>query len=46
MKIIEMSSIAPLATKEVGAACAKAGVPMLESPVSGGEIGAINGTLA
>lgn len=46
MKIIDMSSIAPLATREVGKACAEAGVPMLESPVSGGEIGAINGTLA
>lgn len=46
MKIIDMSSIAPLTTKEVGKACAEVGVPMLESPVSGGEIGAINGTLA
>lgn len=46
MKIIDMSSIAPLATREVGKACEEAGVPLLESPVSGGEIGAINGTLA
>jgi len=46
MKIIDMSSIAPLVTKEVGQACAEAGVPMLEAPVSGGEAGAINGTLA
>ena len=46
LKIIDMSSIAPLATKEIGNACAEAGVPLLESPVSGGEQGAINGTLS
>ena len=46
LKIIDMSSIAPLATKEIGAKCMEAGVPLLESPVSGGEVGAINGTLA
>ena len=46
LKIIDMSSIAPLATREVGKACAEAGVPMLEAPVSGGEQGAINGTLS
>lgn len=46
LKIIDMSSIAPLATKEIGKACAEAGVPLLESPVSGGEQGAINGTLS
>lgn len=46
LKIIDMSSIAPLAIQEVGRACEAAGVPILESPVSGGEVGAINGTLA
>lgn len=46
LRIIEMSSIAPLMTREVGAACAEAGVPMLESPVSGGVIGAADGTLS
>jgi len=46
MKLLDMSSIAPLATREIGKACEEAGVPMLESPVSGGEIGAINGSLA
>lgn len=46
MKIVDMSSIAPLATKEIGKACQLAGVPLLESPVSGGEQGAINGTLS
>ena len=41
--LLEMSSIAPLATKEIGAACAEAGVPMLEAPVSGGVVGAADG---
>ncbi len=34
---IDMSSIAPLASQEVAAECAKKGVRMLEAPVSGGE---------
>ena len=46
LKIIDMSSIAPLAIREVGKACEEAGVPLLESPVSGGEVGAINATLS
>ncbi|WP_300764170.1 NAD(P)-binding domain-containing protein [uncultured Oscillibacter sp.] len=46
LRIIEMSSIAPLMTREVGAVCAEAGVPMLESPVSGGVMGAADGTLS
>ncbi len=44
--LLEMSSINPLATKEIGEACEKAGVPMLEAPVSGGVIGAEKGTLS
>lgn len=44
--LIDMSSIAPLAAKEVSEACAKKGVKMLDSPVSGGEPKAINGTLS
>lgn len=44
--LIEMSSIAPLMTQEIGEACAKAGVAMLEAPVSGGEPKAIDGTLS
>ncbi|HHT24049.1 MAG TPA: 2-hydroxy-3-oxopropionate reductase [Clostridiaceae bacterium] len=44
--IIDMSSIAPLASQEVEAACAKQGVKMIDAPVSGGEPGAINGTLS
>ena len=40
MILLEMSSIAPLATKEIGKLCEEAGVPMLEAPVSGGVGGA------
>lgn len=43
---IDMSSIAPLASQEVAAECAKKGVRMLEAPVSGGEPKAIDGTLS
>lgn len=44
--IIDMSSIAPDASKEVSAECAKKGVRMIDAPVSGGTVGAENGTLA
>ena len=44
--LLEMSSIAPLATREIGKACAEAGVPMLEAPVSGGVGGAAEGKLS
>jgi 2-hydroxy-3-oxopropionate reductase len=44
--VVDMSSIAPLAAKEVAAALAKKGVEMLDAPVSGGEPKAIEGTLA
>lgn len=44
--LIDMSSIAPLASKEVCEACAKRGVRMIDAPVSGGEPKAIDGTLA
>ena len=43
---IDMSSIAPTAAQEIGKACAEKGVRMLDAPVSGGEPGAINGTLS
>lgn len=46
LKYIDMSSIAPLAAKEVGEACAAKGVMMLDAPVSGGEPKAIDGTLS
>lgn len=44
--LIDMSSIAPAASKEIGAACAAKGVRMLDAPVSGGEPKAIDGTLS
>ena len=44
--IIDMSSISPLVSQKVGAACAAKGVEFLDAPVSGGEPKAIDGTLA
>ncbi|HPZ15112.1 MAG TPA: 2-hydroxy-3-oxopropionate reductase [Sphaerochaeta sp.] len=44
--IVDMSSIAPLASQEIEKACAEKGVRMLDAPVSGGEPKAIDGSLA
>ena len=44
--ILDMSSIAPLVSQKIAAVCAEKGVEMLDAPVSGGEPGAVNGTLA
>ena len=44
--IIDMSSIAPLVSKRIAIEVEKKGVEMLDAPVSGGENGAIQGTLA
>lgn len=44
--LIDMSSIAPLASKEIAVELAKKGVEMLDAPVSGGEPKAIDGTLS
>jgi len=44
--LIDMSSIAPLASKEICEACAKKGVKMIDAPVSGGEPKAIDGTMS
>lgn len=44
--LIDMSSIAPLVSKEVAAEAQKKGVEMLDAPVSGGEPKAKDGTLA
>ena len=44
--IVDMSSIAPLASREIAAEVAKKGVAMLDAPVSGGEPKAIDGTLS
>jgi 2-hydroxy-3-oxopropionate reductase len=44
--VIDMSSISPVAAREVGDALTKRGVKFLDAPVSGGEPGAINATLS
>ncbi|WP_338451271.1 2-hydroxy-3-oxopropionate reductase [Niallia oryzisoli] len=44
--IIDMSSITPTVSKQLAEEAAKKGVGFLDAPVSGGEPGAINGTLA
>ena len=44
--LIDMSSIAPLASKEISERAKEKGVVMLDAPVSGGEPKAIEGTLA
>jgi 2-hydroxy-3-oxopropionate reductase len=44
--LIDMSSIAPLVSREVAARLAEKKIRMLDAPVSGGEPMAINGTLS
>ena len=44
--IIDMSTIAPAVARELAARAAGLGVEMLDAPVSGGEIGAINASLS
>lgn len=44
--LIDMSSIAPLVSREVAAALAKKKIRMLDAPVSGGEPKAVDGTLS
>ena len=44
--LVDMSSIAPLASQEIEKACAAKGVKMIDAPVSGGEPKAIDGTLS
>jgi len=44
--LVDMSSIAPLAGREIAAQAAACGVVMLDAPVSGGEPKAIEGKLA
>ena len=43
---IDMSSINPVASREIAAELAKLGIEMLDAPVSGGQPKAIDGTLA
>ncbi|MEJ2057390.1 MAG: 2-hydroxy-3-oxopropionate reductase [Desulfofustis sp.] len=44
--VIDMSSIAPLASREMAAELEKIGAEMLDAPVSGGEPKAIDGTIS
>ncbi len=44
--LVDMSSISPLVSQKVGAACAAEAVAFLDAPVSGGEPKAVDGTLA
>ncbi len=44
--VIDMSSIAPLVSREIAARLDEKGIEMLDAPVSGGEPKAIDGTLA
>lgn len=44
--VVDMSTIAPAATRRLAGELAARGADMLDAPVSGGEVGAINGTLS
>lgn len=44
--IIDMSTISPVVARDLAAEAAHLGVTMLDAPVSGGEAGAIEGTLS
>ncbi|MFI4922556.1 MAG: 2-hydroxy-3-oxopropionate reductase [Burkholderiales bacterium] len=44
--VVDMSTISPVATRAMAEKLAQKGMEMLDAPVSGGEIGAINGTLS
>jgi 2-hydroxy-3-oxopropionate reductase len=44
--VVDMSTIAPATARRLAAAVSSRGATMLDAPVSGGEIGAIDGTLS
>ena len=44
--VVDMSTISPTATRRYAARLAERGVEMLDAPVSGGDVGAINATLS
>ncbi len=44
--VVEMSTIDPIATREMAKRLAEDDVAMLDAPVSGGEVGAVAGTLS
>jgi 2-hydroxy-3-oxopropionate reductase len=43
--VIDMSTISPVITKTMAERLAAKGIDMIDAPVSGGEVGAVNGTL-
>jgi len=43
---VDMSTISPAATKEMGRILADKGVTLIDAPISGGEVGAINAKLS
>ncbi len=45
-KVIDMSTVSPRVTQEIAATLKEKSVDMLDAPVSGGDVGAINGTLS
>jgi 2-hydroxy-3-oxopropionate reductase len=44
--IVDMSTISPVVTEEIAEAVKEKGASMLDAPVSGGDVGAIEGTLS
>ena len=44
--LIDCSSIAPAVARQLASRAAERGAPMIDAPVSGGEIGAVNATLS
>ena len=44
--VVDMSTISPAVTRRIGAQLAEQGIGMLDAPVSGGDTGAIAGTLS
>ena len=46
LTVVDMSSISPMVSQKVAAACEAKGVAFMDAPVSGGEPKAIDGTLA
>ncbi len=44
--VVDMSTISPVVTEELAAAIREKGASMLDAPVSGGDVGAIEGTLS
>lgn len=44
--VVDMSTISPVVTEELAAALKEKGATMLDGPVSGGDVGAVEGTLS